>query len=174
MHTSAVDLRNLPAKIETKELCHFGTQSSQCISRKPCLWPSIHILLWWKFSTIDFVIANLDALRGIFSCVTLEDYPLITSDHLPLSCFVEFSLSILKLLCMTVFNDRKCPSEGCDFIVPEATPLCTHFIRNHMHKSTSWNYPKLSYRLNHLLPAMTWNITPNWVYIHSSDLSFNS
>ena len=41
------------------------------------------------------------------------------------------SLSILKLLCMTVFNDRNCPSEGCDFIVPKATPLCTHFIRNH-------------------------------------------
>ena len=44
-----------------------------------------------NFSTIDFAIANLDALRGIFSCVTLEDHPLNTSDHLPLSCFVETS-----------------------------------------------------------------------------------
>ena len=64
------------------------------------------------------------------------------------------SLSILKLLCMTVFNDRKCPSEECDFMYPKL-PLydyvATHFIQNHMHKSTSWNYPKLAYWLNHLL-----------------------
>ena len=39
-----------------------------------------------NFSTIDFAIANLDALRGILSCVTLEDHPLNTSDYLLLSC----------------------------------------------------------------------------------------
>ena len=44
-----------------------------------------------SFSIIGFAIANLDALRGIFSCVTLEDHPLNTSDHLPLSFFMEFS-----------------------------------------------------------------------------------
>ena len=59
------------------------------------------------------------------------------------------SLSILKLLCMTVFNDRKCPSEGCDFIVPEATPLCTHFIKKHTNLPPETT--PLSYRLYHLL-----------------------
>ena len=50
---------------------------------------------------------------------------------------IKASLSILKLLCMTVFNDRKCSSEGCDFIVPEATPYSFH---TKPHKSTSLNY----------------------------------
>ena len=44
----------------------------------------------------------------------------------------KVSLSILKLLCMTV-SDRKCPSEGCDFIVPEDTPS----FRTKPHNSTS-------------------------------------
>ena len=44
-----------------------------------------------NFSTIDFAIANLDAVRGISSCGTLEYHPLNTSDHLLLSCFVEIS-----------------------------------------------------------------------------------
>ena len=34
-------------------------------------------------STIDYVLANQDAFKGISSCVTLEDHPLNSSDHLP-------------------------------------------------------------------------------------------
>ena len=40
-------------------------------------------------STIDYVLTNQDALRGISSCVTLEDHPLNSSDHLPIRCKID-------------------------------------------------------------------------------------
>ena len=39
-----------------------------------------------NISTFDYVIANQDAARGINTCVTLEDHPLNTSDHIPVTC----------------------------------------------------------------------------------------
>ena len=42
-------------------------------------------------STIDYVLANQDALRGISSCVTLEDHPLNSSDHLAINCAINSS-----------------------------------------------------------------------------------
>ena len=41
------------------------------------------------------------------------------------------SLSILKLLCLTVFGDRNCPASNCPYIVPETSPLCEHFLQCH-------------------------------------------
>ena len=38
------------------------------------------------------------------------------------------SLSILKLMCLTVFTDRKCPIESCSYIVPPDSPL---FLQSH-------------------------------------------
>ena len=40
-------------------------------------------------TTIDYVIVNQDAMRGVLSCSTLEDHPLNTSDHLPIRCTVD-------------------------------------------------------------------------------------
>ena len=42
-------------------------------------------------STVNYVLANQDASRGIRSCITFEDHPLNTSDHLPLICTLELS-----------------------------------------------------------------------------------
>ena len=36
-------------------------------------------------------------------------------------------LSILKLLSKTVFADRKCNVEGCDFVIPPNAACCEHF-----------------------------------------------
>ena len=44
-------------------------------------------------SIIDYVLANQDALRGISSCVTLEENPLNFSDHLPIKCSINLSLT---------------------------------------------------------------------------------
>ena len=52
------------------------------------LWPDIHILIC-NTSTIDYILANLDVSSGI-SCVTLEDHPLNTSNHLPVTCLSHF------------------------------------------------------------------------------------
>ena len=41
-------------------------------------------------------------------------------------------LTVLKLLSMTLFGDRICPVDKCDYFVPENTPLCAHFIQNHV------------------------------------------
>ena len=43
------------------------------------------------------------------------------------------SLSILKLLCLTVFGDRNCPASNClyNVIIPETSPLCKHFLQCH-------------------------------------------
>ena len=40
-------------------------------------------------------------------------------------------LSILKLLSKTVFADRKCNVEGCDFIVPPNSACHDHFLTQH-------------------------------------------
>ena len=45
---------------------------------------------------------------------------------------------ILKLLCMTVFNDRKCPSEECDFMYPKL-PLYDYVLTSY--KTTCTNLP---------------------------------
>ena len=42
------------------------------------------------------------------------------------------ALTVLKLLSMTLFGDRICPVDECDYVVPENTPLCAHFIQNHV------------------------------------------
>ena len=41
------------------------------------------------------------------------------------------SMSILKLLCLTVFSDRNCPMHDCPYIVPQDMPLCEHFMECH-------------------------------------------
>ena len=41
------------------------------------------------------------------------------------------SLSVLKLLCKTVFADRKCPVEPCNIVVPPDCALCEHFLAQH-------------------------------------------
>ena len=41
------------------------------------------------------------------------------------------SLSILKLLCMTVFGERRCPADNYLHTVMENSPLCEHFLQNH-------------------------------------------
>ena len=40
-------------------------------------------------------------------------------------------LSILKLLCKTVFADRKCNVEGCDFVVPPNATCYEHLLTQH-------------------------------------------
>ena len=39
--------------------------------------------------------------------------------------------TILKTMCRTVFADRKCPMDSCEFILPENSPLCDHLISHH-------------------------------------------
>ena len=41
-------------------------------------------------------------------------------------------LSILKLLSKTVFADRQCSVEGCDFVVPPNAACYEHFLTQHM------------------------------------------
>ena len=41
------------------------------------------------------------------------------------------SLSILKLLCKTVFADRKCPVELCNETIPSGHALNDHFLTQH-------------------------------------------
>ena len=40
-------------------------------------------------------------------------------------------LTILKLLCKTVFADRKCNVPECDFVIPPNTACCEHFLIQH-------------------------------------------
>ena len=42
-------------------------------------------------STIDYVLGNDEALKGVSSCNTLEGHPLNTSDHLPIRCTFDLS-----------------------------------------------------------------------------------
>ena len=42
-------------------------------------------------STIDYVLGNIDAVRGISSCEILEGHPLNTSDHLPILCSLNLT-----------------------------------------------------------------------------------
>ena len=42
------------------------------------------------------------------------------------------ALSTLKLLYLNAFNDRICPVDECDYILPENTLLCTHFMHTHI------------------------------------------
>ena len=44
-----------------------------------------------RTSTIDYVLGNDDALRGLSSCVILEDHPLNTSDHLAILCTLDLA-----------------------------------------------------------------------------------
>ena len=46
------------------------------------------------------------------------------------------ALNALKLLSMTLFEDRICPVTECDNAVPQNTPLCAHFIQNHTNLPT--------------------------------------
>jgi len=41
------------------------------------------------------------------------------------------SLSILKLLCKTMFADRKCPVELCNETIPSGHALNDHFLTQH-------------------------------------------
>ena len=41
------------------------------------------------------------------------------------------SLSLLKLLSLTVFSDGICPASNCSYIVPEKSSLCGHFLQCH-------------------------------------------
>ena len=40
-------------------------------------------------------------------------------------------LSVLKLLSKTVFADRICNMEGCDFVIPPNVACCEHFLSQH-------------------------------------------
>ena len=50
-------------------------------------------------------------------------------DHCPTGTIAV--LSIFKLLSKTVFADRKCNVEGCDFIVPPNSACHEHFVTRH-------------------------------------------
>ena len=39
-----------------------------------------------NFTTVDYIVSNHDALRGLLSCSTIDEHPLNTSDHLPVAC----------------------------------------------------------------------------------------
>ena len=56
------------------------------------------------------------------------------------------SLSVLKLLCKTVFVDRTCPVENCDFVVPPDCALCEHFL--HAHTNLNIDFTSLSVIIN--------------------------
>ena len=58
-----------------------------------------------NMTTIDYVLANQDALREISSCVTAEDHPLNTSDHLSIKCCLDLS----HLRCPTILAFPKQP-----------------------------------------------------------------
>ena len=53
-------------------------------------------------------------------------------------------LAVLKLLCMTVFSDRKCPESECDKVIEEKTPVCEHFIAKHSNLSAEITSDSLS------------------------------
>ena len=42
------------------------------------------------------------------------------------------SLAILKLMCSTVFTDRKCHVDSCSYNLPANTPLCDHLLTHHI------------------------------------------
>ena len=55
-------------------------------------------------TTIDYVLVNYDAIRGVSSCITLEDHALNTSDHLPIKCTVD--LTHLRYSASTTFPSQ--------------------------------------------------------------------
>ena len=66
------------------------------------------------------------------------------------------ALNALKLPTMTLFEDRICPVIECDYVVPQNTPLCAHFIQNH-------TYPP-----GLLLPSMLISLSPLGMTLISS------
>ena len=40
---------------------------------------------------VDFVISNSDAFRGLTTCLTVDEHPLNTSDHLPISYVLDLT-----------------------------------------------------------------------------------
>ena len=67
--------------IESHSLCNISLSS---LSSRP----SYTYSSGGYFSTIDYVLGNYDAVGGISS---LEGHPLNTSDHLPISCTLDFT-----------------------------------------------------------------------------------
>ena len=51
-------------------------------------------------------------------------------DHSPSGTIAV--LSIIKLLSKSVFADRKCNVEGCDFVIPPNVAYYEHFLTQHM------------------------------------------
>ena len=41
------------------------------------------------------------------------------------------AMSVLKLISMTVFEDRTCPADEGDYVLQENTSLCEHYIKTH-------------------------------------------
>ena len=39
-------------------------------------------------------------------------------------------IAILKLFSLSVLGERKYSVDDCEYIVPDESPLCEHFIRN--------------------------------------------
>ena len=52
-------------------------------------WPHSYVLHW---PTVDYVLGNLALANVLSSCSILDDYPLNTSDHLPITLTVDLSL----------------------------------------------------------------------------------
>ena len=40
--------------------------------------------------------------------------------------------ALLRAWCATVFSDTQCPMDSYDHVIPEATPLCDHFLSHHV------------------------------------------
>ena len=68
---------------------------------------------------------------------------------------------------MTVFEDRTCPADECDYVLPENTPLCEHYIRTHTNLPADftpdsftniifsiWNSPDQFHQLIRLNPSI--------------------
>ena len=60
------------------------------------------------------------------------------------------SLSILKLLCLSVLGDRCRPACNCSYILPEESSLCEYFLRCHIHLMRLITLDSLSSSIYHL------------------------
>ena len=73
-------------------------------------------------STVDYVLGNSDAVRGVCSCNTLEEHPLNTSDHLPI--YSTFDLTHVRHPIPPAF-----PFQHLDWYQAKKTGLATQYAR---------------------------------------------
>ena len=72
------------------------------------------------------------------------------------------SLSILKVLSLTVLGDRNCPASNCSYVLPENHSLWEHLNYQLSYRPSSCrNHPWLSVKLYHLNCHWHWSLRKN-------------